>query len=100
MGVLVLNDWTFTPKAADADSPHMVAVADADYVHFGYWTKSSTDRDGDPTAEIASIFGGTVASQITTANEVDGVRGLARQRELYRRGNGHVCEEGSQRRLG
>ena len=49
-GVLNLGqNWTFTPKVlAEGADPHMVAVEDDDYLHFGFWKNTSEDKDGDP----------------------------------------------------
>ena len=77
-GVLTFaaNDWTFTPDKVAGEAVHMVDVADADYMHIGYWMKTSTDKDGDPTAMIAAISGGTMATPYDDAGDVAGVRGI------------------------
>ena len=77
-GVLTFaaNDWTFTPDKVAGEAVHMVDVADADYMHIGYWMKTSTDKDGDPTAMIAAISGGTMATPFATSGNVIGVRDL------------------------
>jgi hypothetical protein len=66
-GVLDLGDnWTFTPKVlAEGADPHMVAVEDDDYLHFGFWKNTSEDKDGDPVLMANGVFGGAMMSVLT-----------------------------------
>ena len=54
------GDWTFTPKAKPGDIMVMNVIPDADYMSFGYWVQSTTDRDGETTHGISTFTGGTL----------------------------------------
>ena len=65
--------WIFTPNIGTGDSAAqtaalralMVDIADADYMHFGYW-KNTTMMDGKPVYMVDAFFGGTDASTLAT----------------------------------
>ena len=66
-------NWTFTPATLAAGAPaHMVAVADTDYLHFGYWLNTSENDDGETVYEIAAITGGTVLSDLSIVRTLMG----------------------------
>ena len=60
--------WQFTP-AGDA----MVYVADADYMHYGFWLKKTTDADGTIYNEVQTF----AMSSIDPSGSVAQVRGSA-----------------------
>ena len=72
-GVLSLDeDWTFTPKVlAEGADPHMVAVEDDDYLHFGFWKNTSEDKDGDPVLMANGVFGGAMMTTVTNLQNAD-----------------------------
>ena len=47
--------WRFTP-ATGATSP----VPDYDYLHYGFWVDSSTNKDGDPVYAVQTFSGGSM----------------------------------------
>ena len=59
--------WHFTPD----DDEHLVPVADADYMHFGYWMNESEDNN-QPVFRAAAIAGGTEESAIATIQSLEG----------------------------
>ena len=59
--------WHFTPD----DEQALVPVADADYMHFGYWTNEAEDS-GQPVFEAAAIAGGTEMSAISIVQGLEG----------------------------
>ena len=63
--------WTFTPDAGATSD-----VADADYLHYGFWLKRTTDSDGVLTYnEVETFAGSSVAA--STGSELDAVTGSA-----------------------
>ena len=61
--------WHFTPD----DDESLVPVADADYMHFGYWMNESENEDtGEPVLEVAAIADGTEESAIGTVQSLEG----------------------------
>ena len=61
--------WHFTPD----DDESLVPVADADYMHFGYWMNESEDGNtGEPVLEVAAIADGTEESAIGTVQSLEG----------------------------
>ena len=62
-------DWEFTP--ADGAT---VDVDDIDYLHYGFWLKKTTDKDGADTYDEVETFAG---SRIAESGSVDAVTGSA-----------------------
>ena len=61
--------WHFTPDNDEFPVP----VADADYMHFGYWMNESEDGNtGEPVLEVAAIADGTEESAIGTVQRLEG----------------------------
>ena len=49
------GDWVFTPdEGATSD------VADADYLHYGFWLRRTTDEDGVLTYNEVETFAGAL----------------------------------------
>ena len=65
----VSTGWTFTP-ATDAT----IDVADADYLHYGFWLMRTTDKDGVLTYNEVETFAG---SSIAAYGDVSVVTGRA-----------------------
>ena len=61
--------WSFEP----ADGA-MIAVADPDYLHYGFWLKKTTDADGAVTYNEVETFAG---SSIETVTAINSLRGMA-----------------------
>ena len=61
--------WHFTP-----DDDAMVDVVDADYLHYGFWLRRTTDEDGVLTYNEVETFAG---SSIAATGSVAGVKGTA-----------------------
>ena len=49
-GVSNANDWVFTPASGAT-----VDVADADYLYYGFWLKTTTDEDGLTYNEVETF---------------------------------------------
>ena len=65
------NGWVFTPnKGATSD------VADADYLHYGFWLKRTTDEDGVLTYNEVETFAGSKLDA-STGGDLDDVEGSA-----------------------
>ena len=65
-----MNDgWIFTPDAGATSD-----VADADYLHYGFWLMRTTDADGVLTYNEVETFAG---SSIAASGSVAGVTGSA-----------------------
>ncbi len=63
--------WTFTPNAGATSD-----VDDADYLHYGFWLKRTTDSNGVLTYnEVETFAGSSVAA--STGSELDVVTGSA-----------------------
>ena len=65
MGMItgVAGDWVFTPDAgATSDVP------DADYLHYGFWLKKTTDKDGVVTYGEVETFAGSSAARSDTGS--------------------------------
>ena len=58
------DDWVFTPDpGATSDVP------DADYLHYGFWLKKTTDEDGAVTYdEVETFAGSNIAASGSTAD--------------------------------
>ena len=56
------DGWVFVPdKGATSD------VDDADYLHYGFWLKRTTDKDGVLTYnEVETFAGSSVAPKLVT----------------------------------
>ena len=67
--ISAMTGWVFIPDdGATSD------VADADYLHYGFWLKKTTDADDETTYnEVETIAG----SSITASEAVDAVTGTA-----------------------
>ena len=66
--ITAMNDgWIFTP-ATGATSD----VADADYLHYGFWLKKTTDADGVLTYDEVETFAGSSIPASSSVTEVDG----------------------------
>lgn len=81
-GYSVTGEWTFTPDTSDTQLAALeVSISDPDYMRFGYWTKESTNRKGEPTVEVQAIFEGTdpttVAELQTLVDATAGAGGKA-----------------------
>ena len=63
----VSGDMHFTP-----DADETVLATDPDYMYFGYWLRESEDRDGDPTFEVAGLYGGADPSGISDVQNLEG----------------------------
>ena len=64
------DGWVFTPDAgATSDVP------DADYLHYGFWLKKTTDEDGAVAYDEVETFAG---SNIAATGDVSGVEGTAK----------------------
>ena len=63
------DGWIFTPDAGATS-----IVADADYLHYGFWLKRTTASDGAVTYNEVETFAG---SSIATSNSVASVTGRA-----------------------
>ena len=50
----VSDGWVFTPDAGATSD-----VADADYLHYGFWLKRTTDEDGVLTYNEVETFAGS-----------------------------------------
>ena len=61
--------WTFTPDAGATSD-----VADADYLHYGFWLKKTTDADGVLTYNEVETFAN---SSIAASDDVSAVTGTA-----------------------
>ena len=61
------DDWQFTP-ADDAT----VDVADADYLHYGFWPQKTTDADGADTYDEVQTFAGSSVAQSDGVADVKG----------------------------
>ena len=67
----ISTGWVFTPDE-DATSD----VPDADYLHYGFWLKKTTDADGAVTYnEVETFAGSSVAASVGT--DIDAVEGMA-----------------------
>ena len=70
--------WTFTPtKQDDGDDPYTVPVADADYMHFGFWKNASTNAKDEPAYKVIALFGGSALSAVDSTGGVQGLEGTA-----------------------
>ncbi|MYA28679.1 MAG: hypothetical protein F4090_02175 [Nitrospira sp. SB0672_bin_25] len=65
------DGWVFFP-AAGATSD----VADSDYMHYGFWLKRTTDKDGVLTYNEVETFAGSSLAA-STGSELDSVTGSA-----------------------
>ena len=63
------DGWIFTPDAGATSD-----VADADYLHYGFWLMRTTDADGATTYNEVETFAG---SSIAASGGVAEVRGMA-----------------------
>ena len=61
------TDWIFTP---DADVT--VDVADADYLHYGFWLQRTTDEDGATTYNEVQTFAGSSVADTGSVASVTG----------------------------
>ena len=61
------DGWIFTPDAGATSD-----VADADYLHYGFWLMRTTDADGATTYNEVETFAG---SSIAASGGVAEVRG-------------------------
>ena len=65
--------WTFTPAMQETgDDPYTVPVADADYMHFGFWKQASTNAKDEPAYKVIALFGGSDPSVIATVQTLQG----------------------------
>ena len=68
----VVGTWHFTPdKGAKVDVP------DADYLHYGFWLKKTTDEDGVLTYNEVETFAVSTIDGVRDASSVEGVEGSA-----------------------
>ena len=67
----ISGGWVFTPdEGATSDVP------DADYLHYGFWLKKTTDEDGAVTYnEVETFAGSSVAASV--GSQIDDVEGMA-----------------------
>ena len=66
------NGWIFTPATgATSDVP------DADYLHYGFWLKKTTDADGVLTYNEVETFADSPLVAASTGTDVDDVEGSA-----------------------
>ncbi|MDE0391716.1 MAG: hypothetical protein OXI57_06555 [Rhodospirillales bacterium] len=63
----VSGDMHFTPDAGET-----VLATDPDYMYFGYWLRESEDSGGDPTFEVAGLYGGAEPSDINDVQILEG----------------------------
>ena len=65
--VTVDNAVTFTPSSYNAAlTMAKYAVSDTEYTHFGYWMKSTKQRDGTDEHDIKTFHGGNAAGTLAT----------------------------------
>ena len=64
---MVGGTWRFTP----ADGA-MVDVADADYLHYGFWLMRTTDADGATTYNEVETFAGSSIAATSSVADVEG----------------------------
>ena len=81
----VSNGWIFTP-----DEGAMSPVPDSDYLHYGFWLKKTTDKDGVTTYNAVQTFAGATGIDVYPRGRYAACRG---HRELRRRRGGCVREE-------
>ena len=68
----VSDGWIFTPaEGATSD------VADADYLHYGFWLKRTTDADGATTYNEVETFAAATGFPATGTTGLDDVEGSA-----------------------
>ena len=73
-GVGNFGDWVFIPeKGATSDQP------DYDYLHYGFWLKKMTDKDGVVTYEEVETFAGS-SRDVSNGSDIDSVVGSATYR--------------------
>ena len=65
----ITGEWIFTP-----DAGAMSLVADADYLHYGFWLKRTTDSDGAVTYNEIETF---AESSVQASGRVTSVTGSA-----------------------
>ena len=67
MTTAMSDGWIFTPDmGATSDVP------DADYLHYGFWLKRTTDEDGAVTYNEVETFAGSSLVAATTVGNVEG----------------------------
>ena len=68
---LVSTGWVFVPdEGATSDQP------DYDYLHYGFWLKKTTDKDGVVTYDEVETFAGAVGHDVISS--VTAVEGIAK----------------------
>ena len=65
--ITAMNGWIFTPEPG-AES----AVADADYLHYGFWLMKTTDANGADTYAEVETFAGSSIAVSTGVSSVEG----------------------------
>ncbi len=92
----VNGTWQFTP---DADA--MVYVVDADYMHYGFWLKRTTDADGLTYNEVETFAGSSIdasgdLTQVTgSATYNGGATGVYTRNNEYNSTTGDVIDRTS-----
>ena len=68
----ITGDWVFTPDAGATSD-----VADANYLHYGFWLKRTTDGDGVLTYDEVETYAMAVGHPETGDSDLNGVVGSA-----------------------
>ena len=69
--VSTADDWVFIPSDGAT-----VDVDDADYLHYGFWLRRTTDADGMDTYNEVETFAGSSAAASGSVADVNGLRDL------------------------
>ncbi len=71
-GVSTDDDWIFTPNADVT-----VDVADANYLHYGFWLQKTADKDGKVTYNEVETFAGVTGADLAASGDTGNVEGTA-----------------------